>query len=60
MINIISNSIVFEDLPALIVDLITANLACWRRVSEASKRVFATIKSKLMPAKFNVLKRIYV
>jgi hypothetical protein len=45
-------------LPALIVDLITANLVYWRRVSEASKRIFATIKSKLMPAKLNVLKRI--
>ena len=45
-------SIVFEDLPALNVDLITANWAYWRRVSGESKQVFVTIQSKLMPAKF--------
>jgi hypothetical protein len=31
------NSIVFEDLPALIVDLITANWVYWRRVYKRSK-----------------------
>jgi hypothetical protein len=43
------NCIVFENFTASIGDLMVANLVYWRRTSGASKRIFATIESTLMP-----------
>ena len=42
------NCIVFENFTASIGDLMVANWVYWRRVSGASKRIFATIKSTIL------------
>jgi len=41
------NCIVFENFTTSIGDLMVANWIYWRRVSWASKRIFATIKSTI-------------
>ena len=42
------NSIVFEDMPASIDDLMVANWVYWQSISRVSKQIFLTVKSKLM------------
>ena len=51
------NCIVFENFTTSIGDLMVANWVYWRRVSGASKRIFATMKStirQLMPWNFQI------
>ena len=45
--------IVFENFTASIGDLMVANWVYWRRVSGASKRIFATIKSTIDATKIS-------
>jgi hypothetical protein len=47
------NCIVFENFTASIGDLMVVNWVYWRRVSGASKRIFATIKSTIDAVKFS-------
>ena len=46
------NCIVFENFMASIGDLMVTNWVYWRRVSGASKRIFATMKSTIDAVKF--------
>jgi hypothetical protein len=46
-----NKNIVFEDLPASIMDLLVAN---WCSVSGTDKRIFSTGKSQLMEANLQV------
>jgi len=48
------NCIVFENFTASIGDLMVANWVYWRRVSGASKWIFATIKSTIDAVKFQI------
>ena len=45
--------IVFENFTASIGDLMVANWVYWRRVSGASKQIFATIKSTIDATKIS-------
>ena len=47
------NCVVFENFTASIGDLMVSNWVYWRRVSGASKRIFATIKLKNDAVKFS-------
>jgi hypothetical protein len=47
------NCIVFENFTASIGDLMVANWVYLRHLSEASKRIFATIKSTIDAVKFS-------
>jgi len=47
------NCIVFENFTASIGDLMVANWVYWQRVSGASKRIFATIKTPVDAVKFS-------
>jgi hypothetical protein len=42
------NCIVFENFTASIGDLMVANCVYWRRVSGASKQIFATLQSTIL------------
>jgi len=47
------NGIVFENFTVSIGELMMANWVYWRRVSRASKRIFATMKSTIDAVKFS-------
>jgi hypothetical protein len=53
IVHLGDNSVVSEDFTASIGDLMVTNWVFWRRDNGASKRIFATIKSKIGAVKFS-------